>query len=40
VTHYCGAPIVHSTLIRRPALREGITQKVHAMVAAAAPPAA
>jgi fatty-acyl-CoA synthase len=41
VTHYCGAPIVHSTLINAdPALREGIRHKVHAMVAAAAPPAA
>jgi len=41
VTHYCGAPIVHSTLISAdPRLREGIRQKVHAMVAAAAPPAA
>ena len=41
VTHYCGAPIVHSALINAdPALREGITHKVHAMVAAAAPPAA
>src|SRR5437879_4956976 len=41
VTHYCGAPIVHSTLINAdPALREGITHKVQAMVAAAAPPAA
>src|SRR5262245_14211356 len=41
VTHYCGAPIVHSTLISAdPGLREGIRQKVHAMVAAAAPPAA
>jgi 3-(methylthio)propionyl---CoA ligase len=41
VTHYCGAPIVHSTLINAdPKLREGITHKVHAMVAAAAPPAA
>jgi fatty-acyl-CoA synthase len=41
VTHYCGAPIVHSTLINAdPALREGIAHKVHAMVAAAAPPAA
>jgi 3-(methylthio)propionyl---CoA ligase len=41
VTHYCGAPIVHSTLINADAkLREGITHKVHAMVAAAAPPAA
>jgi fatty-acyl-CoA synthase len=40
-THYCGAPIVHSTLINAdPKLREGIAQKVHAMVAAAAPPAA
>src|SRR5215831_428430 len=41
VTHYCGAPIVHSTLLNAdPKLREGIRQKVHAMVAAAAPPAA
>ena len=41
VTHYCGAPIVHSTMINAdPKLREGIRHKVHAMVAAAAPPAA
>ena len=41
VTHYCGAPIVHSTLVNAdPKLREGIDHKVHAMVAAAAPPAA
>jgi len=41
VTHYCGAPVVHSALINAdPALREGIAHKVHAMVAAAAPPAA
>ena len=41
VTHYCGAPTVHSTLINAdPALRKGIAHKVHAMVAAAAPPAA
>jgi fatty-acyl-CoA synthase len=41
VTHYCGAPIVHSALINAdPGLRKGIRQKVHAMVAAAAPPAA
>jgi len=41
VTHYCGAPIVHSTLINAdPSLREGIHHKVFAMVAAAAPPAA
>jgi len=41
VTHYCGAPIVHSTLINAPEeLKKGITHKVHGMVAAAAPPAA
>jgi fatty-acyl-CoA synthase len=40
VTHYCGAPIVHSTLISAPdEMKRGITHKVHAMVAAAAPPA-
>jgi fatty-acyl-CoA synthase len=41
VTHYCGAPIVHSMLINAPAeLKQGISQQVSAMVAAAAPPAA
>ncbi|MBL8382381.1 MAG: acyl-CoA synthetase [Burkholderiales bacterium] len=41
VTHYCGAPIVHSTIINAPAhLRAGIGHKVSAMVAGAAPPAA
>jgi fatty-acyl-CoA synthase len=41
VTHYCGAPIVHSTLINAPEeLKRGIDHKVHGMVAAAAPPAA
>ncbi|MCO5120759.1 MAG: acyl-CoA synthetase [Burkholderiaceae bacterium] len=41
VSHYCGAPIVHSTLINAPeALREGIDWPVKAMVAGAAPPAA
>jgi fatty-acyl-CoA synthase len=41
VTHYCGAPIVHSTLINAPVeMRDGIAHEVHAMVAAAAPPAA
>ena len=41
VTHYCGAPIVHSMLVNAPAeWRDGITQKVHAMVAGAAPPGA
>jgi fatty-acyl-CoA synthase len=40
VTHYCGAPIVHSSLINAPEeLKKGITHKVHGMVAAAAPPA-
>jgi len=40
VTHYCGAPIVHSTLIAAPeALRAGIDWTVKAMVAGAAPPA-
>src|SRR5450631_1572484 len=39
VSHYCGAPIVHAMLINAPAeLREGITHKVNALVAAAAPP--
>ena len=41
VTHYCGAPIVHSTLINAPAaLREGIEHRVCALVAGAAPPVA
>jgi fatty-acyl-CoA synthase len=40
VTHYCGAPVVHSTLINAPdALKKGIDHKVRGMVAAAAPPA-
>jgi fatty-acyl-CoA synthase len=41
VTHYCGAPIVHSLLVNAPAeLKQGITHRVRAMVAGAAPPAA
>ena len=41
VTHYCGAPIVHSMLINAPAeQREGIAHEVHCLVAAAPPPAA
>jgi fatty-acyl-CoA synthase len=41
VTHYCGAPIVHSALINAdPKLREGINHKVSAFVAGAAPPQA
>ena len=40
ITHYCGAPIIHSTLINAPdELKKGIGHKVHGMVAAAAPPA-
>jgi len=41
VSHYCGAPIVHSMMISAPeSLREGIDWPVKAMVAGAAPPAA
>ena len=41
VTHYCGAPIVHMTLLAAPpVLREGITHLVHAMAAGSSPPAA
>jgi fatty-acyl-CoA synthase len=41
VSHYCGAPIVHSLLINAPeALKAGIDWPVKAMVAGAAPPAA
>ncbi|MFO1299490.1 MAG: acyl-CoA synthetase [Burkholderiaceae bacterium] len=40
VTHYCGAPIVHSALINAPAeSKAGIDWTVKAMVAGAAPPA-
>jgi fatty-acyl-CoA synthase len=40
VTHYCGAPIVHSMLISAPEnLKRGIDHRVSAMVAAASPPA-
>jgi len=40
VTHYCGAPIVHTTLANAPeSMKQGIAQRVHGMVAAAAPPA-
>ena len=39
VTHYCGAPIVHNTLINAPAeMRAGIDYTVNALVAGAAPP--
>ncbi len=41
VSHYCGAPIVHSLLVAAPAaLKQGITHEVRCMVAGAAPPAA
>ncbi|SAL77007.1 acyl-CoA synthetase [Caballeronia terrestris] len=41
VTHYCGAPIVQNLLVNAPEeIKQGITQRVHAMVAGAAPPAA
>ncbi|MAQ18711.1 MAG: acyl-CoA synthetase [Sandaracinus sp.] len=41
VTHYCGAPIVHSMLIdAAPEHGQGIDHAVQAMVAGAAPPAA
>jgi fatty-acyl-CoA synthase len=41
VTHYCGAPIVHSMLVNAPPeWRAGIDHEVHALVAAAPPPAA
>lgn len=40
VTHYCGAPIVHSLLVNAPAeLKQGLPRGVQAMVAGAAPPA-
>ncbi len=41
VTHYCGAPVVHSVLINAPdAMKQGIGHRVSGLVAAAAPPAA
>jgi len=41
VSHYCGAPIVHSMLINAPAeWRAGIEHSVSALVAGAPPPAA
>jgi len=41
VTHYCGAPIVQNLLVNAAEeMKGGITHRVHAMVAGAAPPAA
>lgn len=40
VSHYCGAPIVHSLILNAPSqMRDGIAHKIAAMVAGAAPPA-
>jgi fatty-acyl-CoA synthase len=40
VTHYCGAPVVHQSLINAPdEMKRGIEHQVSALVAAAAPPA-
>ncbi len=40
VTHYCGAPIVHSLLVNATdAMKQGVPAGVKAMVAGAAPPA-
>ncbi len=41
VTHYCGAPIVHSLIANAPAeWRQGIEHTVYGLIAAAPPPAA
>jgi len=41
VTHYCGAPIVHNTMLGAPDdMWQGIDHTLHAFVAGAAPPAA
>jgi fatty-acyl-CoA synthase len=41
VTHYCGAPIVHTMLLNAPAeWKAGLSQRVHCLVAGAAPPLA
>jgi len=41
VSHYCGAPIVHTMLINAPAeCKQGITHPVNCLVAGAAPPSA
>jgi len=41
VSHYCGAPIVHSLLINAPPeMREGIMHSVSCLIAGAPPPAA
>ncbi|WP_374497678.1 acyl-CoA synthetase [Vogesella indigofera] len=41
VSHYCGAPILHTMLINAPAeCKQGITHPVNCLVAGAAPPSA
>jgi len=41
VTHYCGAPIVHTMLLNAPAeWKAGLSQTIHCLVAGAAPPLA
>ncbi len=41
VTHYCGAPIVHTMLLNAPEeWKQGLRQPVHCLVAGAAPPVA
>ncbi|MEC8430777.1 MAG: AMP-binding protein, partial [Pseudomonadota bacterium] len=41
VTHFCGAPVVLNTMVNaRDEIKQGISQKVSAMTAGAAPPAA
>ncbi len=40
VTHYCGAPIVHATLVNAPEeLKKGLGHQVHCLVGGAPPPA-
>jgi len=41
ISHFCGAPIVHSMLINAPdTMRDGIEHSVNGLIAGAAPPAA
>jgi len=41
VTHFCGAPVVHSMLINAPEdVRSGVEQTVHGFIAGSAPPLA
>ena len=41
VTHYCGAPVVHTMLLNAPdEWKQGVARPVHSLVAGAAPPVA